>query len=116
MVHGRQRPDSLLPNSVVLDIKIDKGEKVKIGEIDIAGNEAFSDRKLAKQMKKTKEKSILNILSSSKFQESEFENDKQLLLDFYNSEGYRDAIIVSDSVPLIDLRYFYHYSQYISHE
>ncbi|WP_162428348.1 outer membrane protein assembly factor BamA [Pontibacter pudoricolor] len=93
-----QRPDSLLPNSVVLNIKIDKGDKVKIGEIDIVGNEAFKDRKLEKQMKKTKEKSIRNILSSSKFQRSEYENDKQLLLDFYNSEGYRDAIIVSDSV------------------
>ncbi|MBC5775960.1 outer membrane protein assembly factor BamA [Pontibacter sp. KCTC 32443] len=93
-----QRPDSLLPNSVVLDIKIDKGDKVKIGDIDIVGNEAFSDRKLEKQMKKTKEKSLFNILSSSKFQEAEYENDKQLLLDFYNSEGYRDAVIVSDSV------------------
>ncbi|HEY4649849.1 MAG TPA: POTRA domain-containing protein, partial [Pontibacter sp.] len=88
-VNITQRPDSLLPNSVVLDIKIDKGDKVKIGKIDIVGNEAFSDRKLEKQMKKTKEKSILNILSSSKFQRQEYENDKQLLLDFYNSEGYR---------------------------
>ncbi|NDK54741.1 outer membrane protein assembly factor BamA [Pontibacter fetidus] len=97
-VNMTQRPDSLLPNSVVLDIKIDKGPKVKIGEIDIVGNEAFSDRKLEKQMKKTKEKSLINTFSSSKFQRSEYENDKQLLLDFYNSEGYRDAIIVSDSV------------------
>ncbi|MBB6612910.1 outer membrane protein assembly factor BamA [Pontibacter sp. Tf4] len=97
-VNIMQRPDSLLPNSVVLDIRIDKGDKVKIGNIDIVGNEAFSDRKLEKQMKKTKEKSILNLFSSSKFQENEFENDKQLLLDFYNSEGYRDAVIVSDSV------------------
>ncbi|MEJ8758586.1 outer membrane protein assembly factor BamA [Pontibacter sp. H259] len=97
-VNMTQRPDSLLPNSVVLDIKIDKGDKVKIGEVDIVGNEAFSDRKLEKQLKKTKEKSILNILSSSKYQSEEYENDKQLLLDFYNAEGYRDAIIVSDSV------------------
>lgn len=93
-----QRPDSLLPNSVILDIKIDKGDKVKIGEVDFVGNEAFTDRKLEKQLKKTKEKSLLNIFSSSKYQRSEYENDKQLLLDFYNSEGYRDAIIVSDSV------------------
>lgn len=97
-VNMTQRPDSLLPNSVVLDIKIDKGPKVKIGEIEIVGNEAFTDKKLEKQMKKTKEKSLINTFSSSKFQRSEYENDKQLLLDFYNSEGYRDAIIVSDSV------------------
>ncbi|WP_018479946.1 outer membrane protein assembly factor BamA [Pontibacter roseus] len=93
-----QRPDSLLPNSVVLNINIDRGDKVKISEIVFEGNEAFSDKKLKRQLKKTKEKRLYKLFTSSKFQRSEYENDKQLLLDFYNSEGYRDAIIVSDSV------------------
>ncbi|GGG31239.1 outer membrane protein assembly factor BamA [Pontibacter amylolyticus] len=93
-----QRPDSLLPNSVVLNIDIDRGDKVKIAEINFEGNEAFTDKKLRRQLKKTKEKRLHKIFTSSKFQRSEYENDKQLLLDFYNSEGYRDAIIVSDSV------------------
>ncbi|MCC9136401.1 outer membrane protein assembly factor BamA [Pontibacter silvestris] len=93
-----QRPDSILPNSVVLNINIDKGDKVKISDIEFAGNEAFSDKKLRKQLKKTKEKRFYKIFTSSKFNRTEYENDKQLLLDFYNSEGYRDATIVSDSV------------------
>ncbi|WP_369750917.1 outer membrane protein assembly factor BamA [Pontibacter sp. BAB1700] len=93
-----QRPDSLLPNSVVLNINIDRGDKVKISEIIFEGNEAFADKKLRRQLKKTKEKRFYKIFTSSKFQRSEYENDKQLLLDFYNSEGYRDAIIVSDTV------------------
>jgi outer membrane protein insertion porin family len=93
-----QRPDTLLKNSVVLNIDIDRGDKVKIAEILIEGNEAFTDKKLKRQLKKTKEKRLHKIFTSSKFQRSEYENDKQLLLDFYNTEGYRDAIIVSDTV------------------
>ncbi|WP_338152746.1 outer membrane protein assembly factor BamA [Rufibacter ruber] len=98
----KQTPDSVIANSVALEIKVDKGEKVKIGDIEIAGNEAFSDRKLKKQLKKTKEKSFYKIFTSSKFQKSEYEQDKKLLIDFYNKEGYRDATIVSDSIYKIN--------------
>ncbi|WP_242929480.1 outer membrane protein assembly factor BamA [Pontibacter vulgaris] len=93
-----QKPDSLLPNSVVLNIAIDKGDKVKIAEIDFVGNEAFKEAKLAKQMKKTKEKRIYKFFTSSKYQKNEYEADKEKLIAFYNKEGYRDATIVSDSV------------------
>ncbi|WP_114782219.1 outer membrane protein assembly factor BamA [Botryobacter ruber] len=97
-VNITQRPDSVLPNSVVLNIHVDKGDKVKISEITFEGNEAFEDKKLRRQLKKTKEKKPLKIFTSSKFVRSDYENDKQLLIDFYNREGYRDAVIVSDSV------------------
>ncbi len=93
-----QRPDSTLPNSVVLNIHVDKGNKVKIAEIEFLGNEAFSDKKLQKQLKKTKEKRFYKIFTSSKFNQTEYDADKQHLLDFYSKEGYRDATIVSDSV------------------
>ncbi|MEJ8803589.1 outer membrane protein assembly factor BamA [Pontibacter sp. H249] len=93
-----QRPSTTLPNSVVLDIAVDKGDKVKIGEIVIEGNEAFKDSKLKRQLKKTKEKKFYKIFTSSKYQKAEYENDKELLINFYNKEGYRDATIVSDSV------------------
>jgi outer membrane protein insertion porin family len=93
-----QRPDSTLPNSVVLNINVDKGNKVKIADITFEGNEAFADKKLRRQLKKTKEKKWYKIFTSSKYNRTEYENDKQLLLDFYSAEGYRDATIVSDSV------------------
>lgn len=93
-----QKPDPLLPNSVVLNVAIDKGDKVKIADIDIVGNEAFTDKKLERQLKKTKEKRFWKIFTSSKFQKSEYEADKQKLIAFYNAEGYRDATIVSDTV------------------
>ncbi|MGV3539526.1 MAG: outer membrane protein assembly factor BamA [Rufibacter sp.] len=94
----KQIPDTIIANSVALEIKVDKGEKVRIGEIEIEGNQAFNDRKLKRQFKKTKEKDFYKIFTSSKFQKAEFEEDKKLLIDFYNKEGYRDAAIVSDSI------------------
>ncbi|ARS36660.1 outer membrane protein assembly factor BamA [Pontibacter actiniarum] len=97
-VNITQRPDSVLPNSVVLNIHVDKGDKVKVGDIEIVGNEAFSDKKLERQLKNTKEKRFYKIFSSSKFNRTKFEEDKESLLAFYNSQGYRDATIVSDSV------------------
>ncbi|WP_026461825.1 outer membrane protein assembly factor BamA [Adhaeribacter aquaticus] len=93
-----QRPDSVLANSVVLDIHVDRGEKVKIGELNFVGNEAISDKKLASRMKKTKEKRPFRIFTASKFKRPDYEEDKKKLIDYYNSQGYRDALIVSDSV------------------
>jgi len=44
----------------------------------------------------------LNIFSTSKFIEEEYQEDKNLLIAFYNSKGYRDAEIISDSVYFVD--------------
>lgn len=40
----------------------------------------------------------LNVFKSSKFVESEYKEDKDLLIAFYNSKGYRDAAIEIDSI------------------
>lgn len=97
-VNITQRPDSALSNSVVLLINVDKGAKVRIRDIAFEGNEAFSQRKLKGKLKKTKEKKPYKLLTSGKFQRTEYEEDKKKLLTFYNSEGYRDAVIVSDTL------------------
>ncbi|WP_266203226.1 outer membrane protein assembly factor BamA [Pontibacter kalidii] len=97
-VNITQRPDSILPNSVVLNIHVDKGDKVKVGDIEFVGNDAFKDKKLQRQLKNTKEKRFYKIFTSSKFNRTKFEEDKEALITFYNSQGYRDATIVSDSV------------------
>ena len=38
----------------------------------------------------------LNILQSSKFIQSDFDDDKSSLIDFYNSKGFRDATVAKD--------------------
>lgn len=64
--------DNVLENSIKVDITIDKGRKVKIDHIDILGNKSFSERKLEKQMKDTREKvkfelaELLNIRKNKK--------------------------------------------------
>ncbi|CAA9276608.1 MAG: Outer membrane protein assembly factor YaeT [uncultured Adhaeribacter sp.] len=93
-----QKPDSVLPNSVRLNIAVDRGNKVKIEEIAFDGNEAIADKKLRRKMKKTKEKRPYKIFTASKFNRTDYEADKQAVLDFYNSQGYRDAIFTGDSV------------------
>ncbi|HEX8428979.1 outer membrane protein assembly factor BamA [Hymenobacter sp.] len=97
-VNITQIPDSSLSNSVVLKINVDKGGKSKIREITFEGNEAFKDSKLKGKFKKTKEKKFPKFLNSGKFQRVEFEGDKEKLIEFYNSQGYRDATVVSDSL------------------
>ncbi|QHL88396.1 outer membrane protein assembly factor BamA [Nibribacter ruber] len=94
----KQSPDSVIANSVALDIQINKGEKVRIGELIIEGNEAIKDSKLKKKLKNTKEKKFYKLFTGGKFQQAEFEEDKKALIDYYNTQGYRDATIVSDSI------------------
>jgi len=40
----------------------------------------------------------LNLFSSSKFIQTDFDDDKKKVIEFYNSKGYRDAEIVTDTV------------------
>ena len=76
---------------------IDRKERVKIGEINFTGNEIFNDKRLRRTFKKTHKKSI-NIFRGAKLNDEEYAEDKNLLLDFYNSKGYRNANIIRDSI------------------
>ena len=91
-------------NKVVLKIFIDRNERMKIESIEIEGNTAFTDKRLERTMKKTKEKSLRNFFRSSKYIEGEFKEDKIKLIDFYNKHGYRDAKILADSIRIISDR------------
>ncbi|PKF76217.1 outer membrane protein assembly factor BamA [Chryseobacterium sp. PMSZPI] len=89
------------PALVDWTINVDKGKRVKIDHIEFEGNQNVSDSKLRnKAFKETKQKrfGIGGILKSSKFIEDKYQADKQSLISYYNSLGYRDAKIVSDSV------------------
>ena len=94
-----QHPDTTGKNQVILEILIDKKEKLKVNNIQIAGNEALSDRSLKRAMKKTNEKGkLLNIFRAKKFVEELYQEDMQNLLSKYHEEGYRDAEILNDTV------------------
>ena len=97
--------DTLRPGqAVTVTFLIDRKEKVKIGKINFVGNEQFNDKRLRRTFKKTHQKSI-NFFKGTKLNENDYEADKELLIDFYNSKGYRNATIVSDSIyPISDKR------------
>lgn len=54
-VRMEEIPDTTLRNSIILEIHISKGKKVKIESITFTGNEIMTSSKLKKQMKETKE-------------------------------------------------------------
>ncbi|MDD2436184.1 MAG: outer membrane protein assembly factor BamA [Massilibacteroides sp.] len=92
---------------VILDINIDKNEKTKINRIYFTGNEKLNDYELKKAMKKTNERfslkrdfrtSIREMFSTKKFTTEEYENDKRNIISKYNEKGYRDAVLVADSL------------------
>ena len=99
VVNIRQVPDLSKENQVILDVNINRHNKVKVHKIYIAGNEVLSDRKVKGAMKKTNENgNILNLFKQKKFVDSDYKDDKKRIIDKYNELGYRDARIVSDSV------------------
>src|SRR5450432_1386228 len=127
-------------NTVNLTLYITKGNKVRISQIDIFGNENVTEGKLKSQLKDTKEAMRLSIhrtedssvygvhkyptlqeyikdwgflspsktinfidpyfrfrFSSAKFDQKKFDGDKEKLIAYYNSIGYRDAVIEADT-------------------
>ncbi|WP_372753763.1 outer membrane protein assembly factor [Mariniflexile sp.] len=94
--------DSTPTARVNMVLNIDKGEKVKIKDIDFVGNDVLSDKILAKSMKSTKKINRLRILKRSKFVDSAYQADLGKVIDKYKENGYRDARIVSDSLIVND--------------
>jgi len=88
--------DSSRANSVRLVFDVDRGQRVKIAEINFTGNTAIKDKKLRKKMKETSQKG--RIFKSSKFRPDEYETDQDALVAFYNTLGYRDARVLGDSI------------------
>lgn len=97
-VDARRQQDTLNLNAVVVTFVVDRGKKVKVKEIDFEGNTAFKDSKLRwKAFKKTK-RINWNIFNSKKFIAERYKEDLGNLIDYYNKYGYRDAVVVRDSV------------------
>ena len=107
-----ERDDVTSKNHVILDVIIDKKEKMKVRHIYIAGNEALKTSKIKGgfmkkgAFAKTHEAGKLSsFLKAKKFTPERWKADKQKLIDKYNELGYRDAVILSDSVWNADDRH-----------
>lgn len=92
-------PDTSKTNANIFRVYIKKGQKVKLWDFEFVGNNVLTDKELRKSFTETKRrKKKINIFKSSKFIESNYEADKANLLKLYNSKGFRDMMIVKDSI------------------
>jgi len=95
-------PDSIGSNQLNLNINIDKGERIKIRDINFNGNEIFGNSKLRSKLKKTKKRFPLRFWKKSKLIDEDYEADKDNLISFYKEKGYRDARIEFDTIVIND--------------
>jgi len=90
--------DTTSGNEVKMLINVDKGNKIKVKDIEFTGNEQFTDTKLHRTMKNTKEKHLYRLFKASKFIKEKYQEDLTSIITKYKEKGYRDARIVSDTV------------------
>ena len=76
---------------------ITENKKVKIGKIIFEGNHAFSDRRVRRVLKETKQQRWY-LFWRSYFDKNKYSEDKESLVGFYRNKGYRDLVISSDSI------------------
>ncbi len=92
--------DTLMNNSEIFLIDINKGERIGVKKINIEGNLSIPDWKLKMAMKDTKEKKLWRFFKRSKFTEGTYTKDKDAMLAKFNAVGLRDAHIEFDTVYL----------------
>ena len=90
--------DTLVNNSKILKINIEKGERFKINEITFDGNYSLTDKKLKGLMKETKEKKWFRFYKRSLYQNSLFVQDKDKIIEKYQEIACRDAKIILDTI------------------
>ena len=96
------KQDSIIRSAIRVQFAVDRGEKVKVKTITFTGNEHVKETKLARSMKKTKDRRLISFFSSKKFNEAEYPNDKRALINAFNEAGYRDARIVKDTMYYVE--------------
>ena len=90
--------DSTNKNKVKMSLDINKGNKIKIKEIEFDGTENLNAKILQKSMKNTKKSKIYRFWKRSKYISDDFKEDLVSIVDKYKENGYRDARILSDTI------------------
>ncbi len=86
-------------NQVKALFSITEGPKVSIEKITFHGNSAFSQKKLRGVFKETTQNSWWRkIFGTPKLDTDKLNDDKNLLVEFYRNNGYRDARVLSDEI------------------
>ena len=104
-----QRDDVTSKNEVILDVNIDKKDKMKVRYIIFDGNTQLSDGKIKGGLFKKGAFGKINeagkfysMFKAKKYTPERYDEAKKALIDKYNELGYRDAAILEDSVWTMD--------------
>jgi len=87
---GKTKIDPNAPKDIWKDIR---GSKL----IPVLANVSINDA-----LNYFDDKFRFGLFTASKFKKDDFNDDKKSIIAYYNSEGYRDARIVSDSIVIAD--------------
>jgi outer membrane protein insertion porin family len=96
------------PSSLEVTFKVNEGPKVKVGEIEIQGNQIFSDREVIRAMKNLRpvgipHSIIFENLFSKSFDANKLEEDKDRIRDAYQQKGYFTARVVEHDLKMRDV-------------
>jgi outer membrane protein insertion porin family len=98
-----QRRDSTTKTPhIILTIKVNKGKKVRIKDVNITGNKILASWKLRHKLEDSKRYRWWNIFNSGKYLEDNLEKDLPAIITKYNAKGYRDARIAKDTVYFVE--------------
>ena len=93
--------ESLENNMVIVEYKIELGDKAKIGKISFLGDKIFKDKKL-KSIIVSEEYKFWKFISGKKYlQEQLISIDKRLLTNFYLNKGFYNVKINSSFAKLL---------------
>lgn len=96
------------PSSIEVVFKVEEGPKVKVGNIDIRGNQVFGDRAVRRAMRNLRPIGIphsilLENMFSKAFDSTKLEMDKDMVRNFYQERGYFTARVVDHEVTVRDV-------------
>lgn len=97
-----RKVDTLMNNAEIFVINVNKGEKMKIDEINFIGATSIKDGAMRRSMKDTKQKAFWRFFKRSKYMDVAYKRDKEALIGKFQEIGLRDAEIVRDSLYVID--------------
>jgi outer membrane protein insertion porin family len=91
------------PKLVHLTFNIDSGPQVKIRDVEFVGNSAVSDRKLEGQMKENDSGGFFAFIKGGgTFKEDKFEDDADLILEYYRKQGYITAAVGQPELRILE--------------